>query len=368
MTKIKKIGYPFPKYKQRIGDLVYWYDQKNEKNHNRHKKNIKSGHVSLYPRNFLPKKDPNFDEEKNLWPSPTSLLGIESYSHHIKYLSIYDVGKIDNFSPLKELERLESFSILTHPKISEIPFFDRDDFDPAEYGVETSEDYVDLIRDWNEQEDAKIEKEYGWRNTSAQYDFTTLPKLPQIRGFEFDQDYQELKDADIESIVKNMPNLESLKLIVGSNDVSLMPIFNLTKLISLKIVFGGIHKTGEDSNHLQFLKRIGKLSSTVKKISFIQEDHIVDNNRKYEDFENVIEVQSLEDLELYIHNNFPASKERSIAFVEKLLEIPNLKKLDCNWREWVNYHDYDDQEPYHKIFSKIKKLTKKPFSLKRTTT
>ena len=31
-TKIKKIGYPFSKYKQRIGDLVYWYDQKNEKN------------------------------------------------------------------------------------------------------------------------------------------------------------------------------------------------------------------------------------------------------------------------------------------------------------------------------------------------
>jgi len=115
MTKIEKIEYPFPKYKQRIGDLVYWYDQKNEKNHNRHKKNIKSGHVSLYPRNFLPKKDPNFDEEKNLWPSPTNLSEIESYSHHIKYLSIYDVGKIDNFSPLKELERLESFSILTHP-------------------------------------------------------------------------------------------------------------------------------------------------------------------------------------------------------------------------------------------------------------
>jgi len=223
--------------------------------------------------------------------------------------------------------------------------------------VETFEDYLDLIRDWNEQEDAKIEKEYGWRNTFAQYDFKTLPKLPQIRGFEFDQDYDELKDIDIESIVKNMPNLEFLKIIVGSNDVFLIPIFNLKKLSTLEICFGGIHKTDQDSNHLQFLKRIGKLSNSVKKVSFIQEGYS-DNNRKYEDFENVVDIKSLEELKLYIHNNFSASKERSIAFVEKLLEIPNLKKLDCNWREWVNYQDYDDQELYHKIFSKFKTLNK----------
>ena len=180
MTKSRKFPKPrkrergFPLPNERIGDLFYKVDSEYgeaEEIEYLHQKNFENGFLEIEPFYFAAdwedKADEHYDKELDLSPL--------TQFQDIRSLCLSQMGYIKDFSPLQQLQNLETLQI-------------KYDFEwhYDELGEEKLPNHI----------------------------FSSLPLLKKLKKFEYDLQIYDTKT--LEAIVQNMPNLESINLTTSS--------------------------------------------------------------------------------------------------------------------------------------------------------
>ena len=164
----RKLGFPFPN--KRIGDLFYKVDSEYgeaEEIEYLHQKNFENGFLEIVPFYFAgdweDQADEHYDKELDLSPL--------AQFQDIRFLCLSQMGYIKDFSPLQQLQNLETLQI-------------KYDFEwhYDELGEEKLPNHI----------------------------FSSLPLLKKLKKFEYELQIYDTKT--LEAIVRNMPNLESINL------------------------------------------------------------------------------------------------------------------------------------------------------------
>ena len=340
-------GFPLPN--ERIGDLFYNVDSEYgeaEEIEYLHQKNFENGFLELVPFYFaadwMDKADEHYDKELDLSPL--------TQFQDIRSLCLSQMGYIKDFSPLQQLQNLETLEI-------------KYDFEwhYDELGEEKFPNHI----------------------------FSSLPLLKKLKKFEYELQIYDTKT--LEAIVRNMPNLESINLTTSSgytllpeayddddtldyyeNDdelnVDLSTLLDLKKLKHLKILFTNCIRDWD----YEFFRVLGETKIPLRTLRIIESNwskeitswHPSNRCEVLDALFEISKVKTLEELHLRLHDQhreswevFPAGTERNdfkifgFDFLKALSTLPNLKKLNGNWMAWFEKHKWKDLNEQNKMKS-----------------